>query len=468
MSSPADRARSKSVELDREWLARRLRELPAPDGYCVAFSGGLDSTVLLSALADLRGDLPAPLRAVHVDHGLHPASGDWAIHCEAVCRSLDIPLTRCSVDARPARGESPEAAARHARYAAIGRLIGDRGLLLTAHHRDDQAETLLLQLMRAAGVAGLAAMPTLKAFGRGWHARPLLDLPRSALRQWAEGRALQWIDDPSNRETDADRNYLRHEVIPALVARWPAAAASIARTAGHAAAAHDALREQADEDLQRIRVDAQRVAIEGLRGLSFFRQRAVMRRWFETCDLPAPSSDRLAEMVDQMLHAGEDSALCFELGGFQLRRFRAQAWLVEPPRSRPPVTPIAWPDSVDEVALPHGVVRRVRRGRGITPEAWRQGRVEVRFRTPGFRCLPTGRLGHRGFKALAQEAGIPPWSRPWLPLLFIDDRPAAVANCCVCEPFGHEGDGWWVEWSQSAEARAGSIGGSVFSTSDDS
>jgi len=452
VSSPADRGRSKQVGLDPERLARRLAdEFPAPGAYWVAFSGGLDSTVLLYALAEHRERLPAPLRAIHVDHGLHAASTAWAAHCEQACRALAIPLTRCSVDAHPQPGDSPEAAAREARYEAMRSVIGARGMLLTAHHRDDQAETVLLQLMRAGGVAGLAAMPRVKPFGEGWHARPLLDQPREALRQWALDRSLGWVEDPSNAQIDADRNFLRHRILPSLGERWPAATDRIAKTAGNVAAALGALREQADDDLAHVRVTDCRLDRARLGGLSRYRQHAVLLHWLKGLKVEVPSSGTLNEVLDQLLRAAEDREPCLDLGGRQLRRYAGEVWLVETPPADPSEATIPWPRDTDRLVLPYGSVKRVRRPLGIAPEHWAEGRVEIRFRHPGFACRPAGRVGRRSLKELAQVHGIPPWQRAWLPLLFIDERPAAVANCCVCEPFSGVDDGWWIEWSVPSE-----------------
>lgn len=443
---------TKRVDLDAERLVRTLRDhFPSPGVYWVAFSGGLDSTVLLTSLASQRQLLPAPLRAVHIDHCLQSESAAWADHCERVCGSLGIPFVRRLVDAKPATGESPEAAARRARYAAITALMDDKDMLLTAHHLDDQAETVLLQMMRAAGVAGVAAMPKLRRFAAGWHVRPLLDTPRTALRRWADDRSLQWIDDPSNQQTAADRNYLRHRVLPLLSERWPAAAANLAKTAAHVAAAHNALKEQAANDLAAAGVDRNRLNLAVFAQFPPFRQRAVLQLWLQRAEVELPSSGTLSELCDQLLNAAQDSEPSFELGDKRLRRFRGVAWLFEPPPDDLPDKAIPWPQGVDTLSLPYGMVRRVWRRGGIPQACWSSSRPEIRFRTPGFRCQPLGRQGKRGFKALAQEHKVPPWQRPWLPLVYLNDRPAAVANCCVCEPFGSDDEGWWIEWSESSE-----------------
>ena len=210
-------------------VVRLTQDLPRPRGYRVAFSGGLDSTALLHLLGLARSQLAAPVEAVHVDHQLQSASAAWTDHCREVCRQLEIPLQVLTVDAHPTPGQSPEAAARQARYAALSEMHRGDEMLLTAHHVDDQAETLLLQLLRGAGVEGLAAMPMIRTWQGGWHARPLLDIPRRALHAWAQAQGLAWIEDPSNAHTTADRNYLRHEIMPRLLGRWPAAAGSWGR-----------------------------------------------------------------------------------------------------------------------------------------------------------------------------------------------------------------------------------------------
>jgi len=192
-------------------LLQQLLRYPQPPAYWVAYSGGLDSHVLLHALASLRGRLAAGIGAVHVNHGLQADALHWETHCRHVCEGLGVRYVPLRVTAAAAAGESPEAAARAARYTALADWLPERHCLLTAQHQDDQAETLLLQLLRGSGVHGLAAMPDMAVLGAGRHQRPLLAFSRAQLHHYAAAHRLDWIDDPSNTDTAFDRNYLRQQ-----------------------------------------------------------------------------------------------------------------------------------------------------------------------------------------------------------------------------------------------------------------
>jgi len=196
-------------------LGEALQQIPA-NRYWVAFSGGIDSHVLLDAMATLRPQLSATLNAVHVNHGLNAKAAQWAAHAVSVCELLDIPCHVFNVNASAKKGESPEAAARDARYHTFSALIEAGDVLLTAHHREDQAETLLLQLVRGAGPHGLAAMPLSRSFSNGQLARPLLAVEQALINDYAAEKALLWVEDPSNQELGFERNFLRHEVMPIL------------------------------------------------------------------------------------------------------------------------------------------------------------------------------------------------------------------------------------------------------------
>ncbi|OGI37123.1 MAG: tRNA lysidine(34) synthetase TilS, partial [Candidatus Muproteobacteria bacterium RBG_16_64_10] len=247
---------SRSIDIDTDFspaalariLLERLKLSPATR-FQLAYSGGLDSHVLLHALAQLQRTHGLNLGAVHVDHGLQAASRDWAQHCARICAALGIPCIIERVQVPDARADGLEAAARRARYACLARHVGAGDALLTAHHLDDQAETVLLQLLRGAGVHGLAAMPAIAPFSAGVLARPLLGFTRTALAHYARAEKLQWIEDSSNRDLRRARNLVRHQVLPLLQQRWPAAVRQLAQTARHAAEAAALLDDLAGADL---------------------------------------------------------------------------------------------------------------------------------------------------------------------------------------------------------------------------
>ncbi|TLY67762.1 MAG: tRNA lysidine(34) synthetase TilS, partial [Gammaproteobacteria bacterium] len=258
----------RSVAFGPRALSARLTEL-LPDfpqvPVCVAFSGGADSTALLGALAATRAP-PLELRAIHIDHRLHPHSRRWSAHCARVARALAVPLTVLSATVAPLPGESLEAAARTVRYRRLGEALRDGEALLTAHHEDDQLETVLLQLLRGAGLAGIAAMPARAPLARGFLVRPLLAWSRQELVAYLRARGLEWIEDPMNSELRLDRNYLRARVLPAIRERWPAAATTVTRTARHAAEAQRLLDELGRADVARAAFGA-RLSAKVLRAL---------------------------------------------------------------------------------------------------------------------------------------------------------------------------------------------------------
>ena len=411
---------------------RLVERLPPAAGYWVAFSGGLDSTVLLHALAAGAPRLAGPLRAVHVDHGWSLQSPAWARHCQAVCDGLGVACVQRRVDAPPAPGESPEAAARKARYGVLRGLVGGGEAVVTAHHRDDQAETVLLQLLRGAGPRGLAAMAPEAVFGAGRLLRPLLGVPRAELRAYAAAAGLRWLDDPANADPDYDRSYLRQSVAPRLRRRWPGFEAVLARSADHCAEASALLDERAREDRAAARGRAPgSLAVSRLRGLSGPRRRNLLRFWLRTRGLPVPGTARLREL-ERLLAARADAEPRLAWPGAEVRRYRDDLHALVP---LAPVPTGAWPwDLAGPFELP-GLGRLVAGpavGTGLSAAACRGG-VEVRFRAGGERCRPAPGSPSRPLKKLFQEAGVAPWWRARWPLLFVAGRLAAVPGLWTCQ-----------------------------------
>jgi tRNA(Ile)-lysidine synthase len=318
----------KRAAFSEEWLEARLAMLlpQYPDvDLCVALSGGVDSVALLAALAkrpSIAGRLGALarapssaarrlrasslLRAIHIHHGLHPNADAWSAHCSKLAAQLAVPLEIIRVRVPRVQGESLEAAAREARYAALAGALGPDEVLLTAHHQDDQLETVLLQLLRGAGIRGLAAMPDVAPFARGRLVRPLLTRSRMELEEWARAHDLGWIDDDTNTDERFDRNYLRRTVLPSIRERWPAAAAAVSRTARHAAEARRLLDSLALADVERAAVGAS-LSAERLRALEPDRRRNALRFWIARSGFIVPDTRRLGEVAGPMLAARADA-----------------------------------------------------------------------------------------------------------------------------------------------------------------
>ncbi|HTL14699.1 MAG TPA: tRNA lysidine(34) synthetase TilS, partial [Thermomonas sp.] len=268
--------------------AALARAVARADGRPVllGYSGGLDSGVLLHLLAADPRIRASGLRALHVHHGLHPDADAWAAHCRAACEGLRVPLEVVRVRVDRDAGLGPEGAAREARHGAFAAALGEGEVLALAHHRDDQAETLLLRALRGAGVDGLAAMRRERAFARGLLWRPLLDAPRAALLAYARAHGLRWIEDPGNAGTDPDRNFLRHAVFPLLRDRWPHAADALARSAALCAEAADLLAAGDAAALEAVRRGADTLDVPGLLALPAPRRARVLRRWVAELGLP--------------------------------------------------------------------------------------------------------------------------------------------------------------------------------------
>jgi len=410
-----------------------LQSLPPAGRYLVAYSGGLDSHVLLHALSRLG----IKLTALHVHHGLSPNAELWAEHCLAQSAALGVPCTVLRVQVAQGEGSGREAAARSARYAALEQVLEEGEMLLTAHHRDDQAETLLLMLLRGAGVAGLAAMPPLRRFAAGWLARPLLDLPRDALLHYAQMHGLSWVDDESNFDTSLDRNYLRHELLPGLRRRWPAAGRALARSAAHLAEAKELLEELAVTDLNQTGGGRPgTLSVAALHGLSPPRRRNLLRHWLRGLGLPLPDAAHLHRIEQEVLPARPDAEPEVGWPGAEVRRYRDDLHAM-PPLMPLPAMELSW-DTAQPLPLPDGrvLIAAAVTGTGLSAARCAGAGITVRFRVGGECCAPAGRGGQRHeLKKLFQEAGVPPWERKRVPLLFVDGVLAQVVGYWICEPY---------------------------------
>lgn len=441
-----------TVPSPQQQFLERLRSWPAAPRCLVAFSGGLDSRVLLELA--LRARLPWTLAAIHVDHGLQPQSADWARQCAAVCAALGVPLTIERIDAAAPSGHSPEAWARRLRYAALRRHLGAGELLLTAHQRDDQAETVLLQLLRGGGPAGLAGMPALRAFGAGWHGRPLLDCDRAELHAFAGQAGLDWIEDASNSDPRFERNFLRARIMPLLRQRWPGMTATLLRAAELQAQAMELLEEVAAQDLRNCASGGE-IEVSSFSVLAPARRANVLRAWLRQRGLPLPGAAQLAQVQDAVLGAGADRNPCLRWPGAELRRWRGRLYAAPPPLPRDARDALAWQPGPLACELDHGLLAAEPGGTGdLDAMAVAGADATIRFRHGGERLKPAGARHHRELRLLFQERGVPPWLRDRIPLLYLDGRLAAVPGLCVDAEFAAApgARAWRLRWT---EARPG-------------
>jgi len=411
----------------------------------VAFSGGLDSCVLLHALDRLREPLALTLRAVHVDHGLHAHSAHWARQAQQTCAQLNIPCTVERVQVTQIRGHGLEDAARRARYAALARHVGPGGVLLTAHQADDQAETVLLQLLRGTGVHGLAAMPAMTPFHQGRLARPLLDFTRAQLAAWAGQENLQWIDDTSNQDLRFSRNYLRQQIFPLLEAHWPEASRRIAHSAGMAAEAAELLDELAETDWHGCRGAEGRLSVSALRGLTPPRRRNLVRYWLRRQGFLTPTAMHLDQVLAQVTRDPPSNRAVIRWPGTEVCRYRDEL-MAQKPRIEPDSRWRTGWNLPDALEIPGVGLLRAEpvRGDGLSQERIERVPLIVGLRQGGEICRLPGRAHHHKLKKLLQEAGIPPWERQRLPLVYVNGELVAIGDRWVCEPYAARGDelGW--------------------------
>jgi tRNA(Ile)-lysidine synthase len=428
-----------------------LARLPRAPEYQVAYSGGVDSHVLLFILAGVREQLPGELVAVHVNHGIQQASGDWEVHCRAICEQLGVRFRCIQVQGRAGRGESPEAVARAARYRGLAQSLPADAVLLTAQHRDDQAETLLLQLFRGAGVRGLASMPEQMPFGQGQLLRPFLFSSRKEIVACARQHRLCWVVDPANRDLRYDRNFVRHQLLPQLQQRWPAVAHTLSRAAAHQADQVELAAVVAEMDYAHCRGRAGHgLQVDQVRLLSVARQRNLLRFWIEHNGLSLPSRVVIERILEELLESDGVSSPLVHWPDAEVRRYRNCLYAMAPPPAHVVEQIFCWaPEFPLSLENAGGELTASReQGAGLVlPDV---GQITIRFRQGGEQLQPAGRQHHHRLKKLLQEWGVPPWERNRIPLVYVGDTLVAVAGLCVTEGFhaGADETGWLLRWSR--------------------
>lgn len=429
-------------------LQQRFADWDASRTVWLGFSGGLDSAVLLSLL--VAADLPCNVRAIHVNHGLSTHAADWQAHCLVQCEQAGVPCDVRTVNVST-QGRGLEDAARQARYHVFNEVASGQDIVLTAHHATDQAETLLLRLLRGCGSAGLKgvlAMRRLSEISDVTLWRPLLHYSRLQLETYAKQQSLMWVEDDSNTDERFDRNYLRHQVLPLLSARWPGFEGRWQLTAADAAEQAELLQEAAAEWLPALQPKAERVGhsidLSALLTCSSAKRRTLLRYWLQQLAVPVPERVHLQEIEQQLLSDREGAGAQVCWSGYQLCRFQQRLYCLPTLPNIEPL-PNRWRLNGVESTLQTAAVTIVARycgsatGEGLQRESldeltqWQARHWQVRWRTGGERCQPEARPHSQILKKLLLEAKLEPWLRNRTPLIYCDGELVAVAGLWRCQ-----------------------------------
>ncbi len=424
------------MTLSPESLFSELHDIQKVNRYIVAYSGGLDSHVLLHALSVLRDqheDFP-PLEALHVHHGVNDKADEWVKHCHSICESLSVPLSVSYINPE-IDGPSLENILREARYSVFERYIGNRDVILQAHHADDQAETIMFRMLRGTGAQGASGISKTRSLGLGQLQRPLLNYSRSDLEEYARVNNLSWVEDESNTDTGFDRNFLRHEVLPPVAQRWPHYRESMLRFADINAQLQSTvdyfIRNELDKGLE-----GDSLNISWLVSYDKYLQIELLRGWLQRLNLAVPGYERLQQIRSEVINARQDAQPVMFWSGVELRRFNNALYAMQPLPVHDTGQQYEWTLS-ERLHLPSGGVLSADKitGEGGLNIRFANKLLNIRFRQGGERCCPAGRSGSHPLKKLFLEYRIPPWLRDRVPLVYDQDTLIAVADLWVCEGF---------------------------------
>ncbi|MCK5432306.1 MAG: tRNA lysidine(34) synthetase TilS, partial [Gammaproteobacteria bacterium] len=378
--------------------------------------------MLLHILACIKDEIKPRLVAVHVNHGINQDAESWEKHCRTICENYAIELLTFTVDLSHKNGKGTEAYAREKRYEVFNDLIKNHDLLLTAHHVNDQIETMLLQLLRGSGPDGLVGMPQSREFSKGFLVRPLLDTSREEIHDYALKQSLNWVEDESNKSNKYDRNFLRNTIIPELLSHWPGALKTMRRAIEHQADARNLINEISIIDLSTVCDDEfTKISLAEFESLSFIRRKNVLRAWIKKNNLETPNTNTIEKINEEVIHAGADKNPCVKWTGAEVRRYRGYLYVMQSLSAHDVKMATNW-NFKGTLKLSSGYLKAVSsKGIGIKKDMISSDSVEVKYRQGGEHIKPSGRSHTHELKKLLQEEGVLPWLRDRIPLIFYDN-----------------------------------------------
>lgn len=423
----------------------------------VAYSGGLDSHVLLHTLAEIQDELQLELIAVHINHQTSPHANTWQQHCHSTCTNYGIKLLTFTIDISEKNDQGAEALAREKRYAIFHDLLETNDLLMTAHHSNDQIETILLQLIRGCGPDGLVGMPYSRALGKGHLIRPLLNYERAKIHQYGLQESLHWVEDESNQSKQYDRNFLRHDILPNLLKRWPSLPQTIQRSATHQVAAKLLLDETSNNDLKTVSDKTlTKINITKFLHLPIIRKTHVLRAWIKHNGFRTPSTQLIEKIDKEVIHAGNDRMPCLKWRGAEVRRYHKFLYIIQPLTTHNIKQSTTW-DIAQPLQLGISYLKATaNKGNGIKQSMLPSGTVLVKFRQGGEKIQLSDQTHPKRLKKLFNERKILPWLRDRLPLIFYRDELIAVADLWVAKKYSALPSelAWEIHWEKTTPETA--------------
>lgn len=416
----------------------------------IAYSGGVDSQVLLHALASLKqknslyASIPNAITVCHVNHGVSANASAWQAFAEQTCQKLNLALTVCHLNVQTQAQQSLEALLRDARYHALHSIYSESSLIITGHHSDDQAETFLLALKRGSGLKGLSAMSAETKKANDLLVRPLLNISRAEILDYAKAHELAWVEDESNNDTRFDRNFLRNDILPVLSKRWPSIASTINRSSMHCLEGQLLLNELAAEDLKLCKYEVKSLSVEALIKLSHARFNNLIRYFLELNHCLMPSTEQLAQLRQQ-LSAADDKNPAVKVGEHYFRRYKGTLYLTadfdDISDWQTEITlcetesVIELPDHLGYLNFFKNAFIDVQEGSQQIALPEKEQKVTIRFNHDNPNCLPDYRNHSRSLKKVLQEQNIPPWQRKRIPFLYYGDVLVAAIGFFVCQEY---------------------------------
>lgn len=436
--------------LSRNTFLSVLQELGKVNKFWLAYSGGMDSSVLLHLFYLNKEKVKHPIEVLYVNHGLQQEADDWAVFCQKQCEKYDFPFTELTVSESCPTGESIEAWAREKRYQLIGDIMNPNDVLFSGHHKDDQVETFFLQAFRGAGARGLSAMPLIKKKKDIFYARPLLNYSREEIKHYANQQGLNWQEDKSNSDSRYDRNYFRHKISPIIENRWPSYRETINRVIGHQKETKLLLDELAIEDINNAKHDNEiSLDINTIKTLSEARQKNLLFVWLEQLGLQIPGSRHIEKVISDIINSDLDKSPCVNWADVEIRRYKNTLYASKKLQDYDADTEFKWqPENILNV-FEETLMAKQAKGVGVSQNKVNGTHFIVRFRKGGEKIKPGNSSHSKTLKQLFQERSVLPWYRNKIPLVYVNDELAAIPGFCVDKKYMAEKDeaSWDIHWS---------------------